>query len=136
MINFGYITKQSIKEKNPNCSKIPDHPHRILMIGDAEFGKANALFDLKSWEIDIHKTYSYASNTNEKHFNDSKAFINYSDGVDGIYKNIEYNPNNKCKILKLYLIIRLLYEKCTTKTYSFELIDCTFASDNPFKKIF
>ena len=54
--------------------------------------------------------------------------------MDGIYKNIEYNPNNKCKILKLYLIIRLLYEKCKTKTYSFELIDCTFASDNPFKK--
>ena len=30
-----------------------------------------------------------------KHFNDSKAFIEYSDDMD-IYKNIgEYNPNKK-----------------------------------------
>ena len=35
-----------------------------------------------------------------KHFNDSKAFIEYSNDMDDIYKSIqEYNPNKKRKIL-------------------------------------
>ena len=38
--------------------------------------------------------------TGLKHFKDSKAFIEYSNYMDDIYKNIEeYNPNKKCKIL-------------------------------------
>ena len=35
-----------------------------------------------------------------KHFNDSKAFIEYSNHMDEIYKNIEeYKSNKKCRIL-------------------------------------
>ena len=35
--------------------------------------------------------------------NDSKAFIEYSNGMDDIYKNIEeYNPNKKHKILIIF----------------------------------
>ena len=35
-----------------------------------------------------------------KHFNDSKAFIEYSNDVNDVYKNIEeYNPNKKRKLL-------------------------------------
>ena len=35
-----------------------------------------------------------------KHFNDSKAFIEYSSNMVDIYKNIEYyNPNETLKIL-------------------------------------
>ena len=38
-----------------------------------------------------------------KHFNDSKAFIEYSNNMDDIYKNIEeYNPNKKRKILIVF----------------------------------
>ena len=38
--------------------------------------------------------------TDLKHFYDSKAFIEYSNDTDDIYKNIEeYNPNKKRKIL-------------------------------------
>ena len=34
------------------------------------------------------------------HFNCSKVFIEYSNNIDNIYKNIEeYNPNKKRKIL-------------------------------------
>ena len=34
--------------------------------------------------------------TGLNHFNDSKAFIEYSNEMDDIYKNIEqYNPNRK-----------------------------------------
>ena len=38
--------------------------------------------------------------------NDSKAFIEYSNDMDNIYKNIEeYNPNKKRKILYLTIMI-------------------------------
>ena len=38
-----------------------------------------------------------------KHLDDSEAFIEYSDDMDDIYKNIEeYNPNKKHKILILF----------------------------------
>ena len=38
-----------------------------------------------------------------KHFNDSKAFIKYSNKMDDIYKNLEdYNPNRKGKILSIF----------------------------------
>ena len=38
--------------------------------------------------------------TDLKHFRDSKAFIEYSNDMDDIYKNIEeYNPNKRRKTL-------------------------------------
>ena len=38
-------------------------------------------------------------NTGLMHFNNTTAFIEYSNDMDGIYKNIEeYNPNKKRKI--------------------------------------
>ena len=41
--------------------------------------------------------------TGLKYLNDSKAFIEYSNGMDDIYKNIEeYNPNKKRKILIVF----------------------------------
>ena len=44
----------------------------------------------------IHKK----EGTGLKHFNDSKAFTEYSNDMNDIYKNIEdYNPNKKRKIL-------------------------------------
>ena len=41
--------------------------------------------------------------TSLKYFNDSKAFIKYSNDLDDIYKNIEkYNSNKKRKILIVF----------------------------------
>ena len=38
-----------------------------------------------------------------KHFNDSKAFIEHSNNMDDLYKDIEeYSPNKKCKILIVF----------------------------------
>ena len=34
MINFEDITKENIKEHNPNWPEIPDQPYRILSIVD------------------------------------------------------------------------------------------------------
>ena len=51
--------------------------------------------------------YQYLINTREKigidHFNDSKAFIEYSNDMRDVYKNIdEYNPDKENKILIVY----------------------------------
>ena len=109
MFNFDYITKEDIKEHNPNWPEIPNHPYRIL-VGSSGSGKTNSLL-----KPDINKIYLYAKDpykakyqllinkresTGFKYFNDSKAFIKYSNNVDDIYRNIEdYNPNEKCKKL-------------------------------------
>ena len=40
-----------------------------------------------------------------KHFNDSEVFIEYSNDMDDISKNIEeYIPNKKCQILPFLMI--------------------------------
>ena len=42
-------------------------------------------------------------NTGLKHFNDCKVFIEYSNDMNDIYKNIEeYNPSKWCKILIVF----------------------------------
>ena len=111
MINYDDVTKENIKEHNPDWTQIPNHPYRILIIGTSGSQKTTSLFYLKSHQPDIDKIYLYAKDPYEakyqfiinkwestglKHFNDSKAFIEYSNDMDDIYKNIEeYNPNIK-----------------------------------------
>ena len=41
MINFDGVTKENIKEHNPSWPQIPDHPYRILIIGESGSGKTN-----------------------------------------------------------------------------------------------
>ena len=48
MINFDDVTKENIKEHNPNWPEIPDHPYMILIIRGSESGKINSLFNLIS----------------------------------------------------------------------------------------
>ena len=77
--------------------------------------KKHSLFNLTNHQPDIDKIYLYAKDPYEakyqflikkredvgtKHFNDSKAFIKYSNDMVGVYENIEeYNPNKKQKTL-------------------------------------
>ena len=49
------ISKENIKEHNPNWLQIPDHPYRILIIGGSGSGKTNTLFNLISRQSDIEK---------------------------------------------------------------------------------
>ena len=118
MVDFGDFTKENVKEYNPNWSKISDHPYRILITGGSGSGKMISLFNLIKAAISIDKIYLYTKDPHEakyqflidkrestdlKHFNDSKAFIEYSDDMDDIYKNIEEcNPNKQCKILIVF----------------------------------
>ena len=56
----------------------------------------------------IHmKNYQYLINKREKvginHFNDPKAFMEYSNDMQDVYKNIEdYNPIKKRKVLIIF----------------------------------
>ena len=104
MFNFDYVTNEDIKEHNPNWSKIPDHPCRILIIGSSGSRKTNALLNLINHEPDIDKIYLQARDPSEakyqlltnkresiglKYFKDLKVFIEYSIDMDDICNNIE-----------------------------------------------
>ena len=115
MFNFNYITKEDIKEHNPNCPEIPDHLYRILIVEGSGSGKANALLNLINNVPNIDKILLYAKeqyeakyqllinkrkSTNLNYFNNSKSFIKYSNNMDDVYKNVEdYNLNKKRKII-------------------------------------
>ena len=118
MINFDDYTNENIIEHNLKRPYIPDHPYRILVIGGSGSGKTNALLNLINNQPDIDKIYLYAKDPYEKkyqylinklekvglyHSNDPKAFIEYSNDTQDVYKNIEdYNPIKKRKVLIIF----------------------------------
>ena len=96
MINLHDVTKENIKEHNPNWARIPDHTYRILLNGDHLSGKTNSLFNSISYEPDIDQIYLHPKDlykskyqfsimkpgsTGLKHLNDSKSFIKYSNDM-------------------------------------------------------
>ena len=98
---------------NKNWPYTPDHPHRILIIGGSGSGKTNVLLNLIENQPDIDKIYLYTKDPYEakyqylinkregagiSDFNDLKAFIEHSNDMRNIYKNIDdYNPDKKIK---------------------------------------
>ena len=118
MINFDYYTNKNIIEHNSKWPYIPDHPYRILIVDGSGSGKTNALLNLINNQPDIDKIYLYAKdlykakyqyliNKREKvglnHFNDPKAFMEYSNDMQDVHKNIEdYNSIKKRKILIVF----------------------------------
>ena len=118
MINFDDYTNENKSEHNSKWPYIPNHPYRILIIGGFGSGKPNSLSNLINNQPDIDKIYLYAKdayeakyqhliNKREKvgigHFNDPKAFMEYSNDVEDVYENIEgYNPGKKRKVLIVF----------------------------------
>ena len=56
MINVDDVTKEILKERNPNWPQFPNHPYRKLIIGSSWSGKASSLFNLISQQPDIYQT--------------------------------------------------------------------------------
>ena len=118
MIDFDEYTNENEKDHNLNWSYIPGHPYRILIIGGSGSGKANALLNLIHSQPDIDKIYLYAKDPHEdkyqylinkresgsiNHLNDPKAFIEYSNDMHDVYKNIDnYNTDKENKVLIVF----------------------------------
>ena len=63
----------------------------------------NVLYAKDSYDAKYQFLINKQESAGLKHFNDSKAFIEYSIDMDDIYKNIEeYNPNKKRKIFIIF----------------------------------
>ena len=118
MNNFDEYTNESKIEHNSKWSYIPDHPYRILIIGGSGSGTTNVLLNLINNQPDIDKIYLYVNdpyeakyqyliNKREKvgldHFDNPKAFIEYSNDMQDAYKDTEgYNPKNNRKVLIVF----------------------------------
>ena len=115
MTNFDDYANENKTKHNLEWQYIPNHPYRILIIGGSGSGKTNVLLSLINNQPDIDKIYLYAEDPYESkyqflinerkttgliHFNDPKTFIQYSDDMQDVYKNIdEYNVGKERKIL-------------------------------------
>ena len=118
MINFDEYTNGYTIKHNPNWPYIPDHPYRILIIGGSGTGKINALLNLIHNQPYIDKIYLYAKDPYEAKYqflikkresvginrlNDPKTFIEYSNNMHKVYKNIDYyNPDKENKVLIVF----------------------------------
>ena len=134
MLNFddyvnGIAFNEHKTEHNKNWLYIPYKPYRILIIGGTGSGKTNVLLNLIENQADIDKIYLYAKdrykakyqyliNKRESvgvnHFNDPKAFIEYSNNMRDVYKNINYyNPDKENKILIVFddMIADMIHNK-------------------------
>ena len=118
MINFDDYTNENKTQHSSKWPYVPYHPYKILIIGGSGSGKTNALLNLINNQPDIDKTYLYAKDRYEakyqflinkrkdiglKHFKDPKAFIEYLNDMQDVYKNIdEYNIDKDNKILTVF----------------------------------
>ena len=118
MINLDDYTNENKTQHNSKWQYIPDHPYRTLTIGASGYGKINVLLNLINNQPVIDKAYLYAKDPYEpkyqilinkresiglKHFNDPKAFIEYSNNMQDVYENIdEYNIDKDRKILIVF----------------------------------
>ena len=132
MINFDVYFNENKTEQNKNWSYNPDSPY----INNRRFRiwKKNVLLNFIENQPDIDKIYLYAKDPYEanyqylinkregvciNHFNDPKAFIEHSNDICDVYKNIdEYNIDKECKILIVfdYMIADMINNKKLNST--------------------
>ena len=103
MINFDDQANENRTEHNKNWPYIPDRQYRILIIGGSGSEKTNLLLNFIENQQDIDKIhlyvkdpyeakYQYLINKRERtginYINNPKAFIEYSNDMHDVYKNI------------------------------------------------
>ena len=129
MINFDDCVNESKTKHNKNWPYTPDYPYIILIIGGSGSGETNALINVVENRPDIDKIYLYSKDPYEAkyqylinkregvgidHFNNPKAFIEYSNDMRDVYKNINYyNPDKENKILIVFddMIADMIHNK-------------------------
>ena len=99
MINFNDCTNENKIEHNLTWPYILDNPYGILTIGGSGSGKTNVFLNLINNQPDIDKIYLYAKDLYEAkyqhlinklekvgldHFNDPKAFMEYSNDIQDV----------------------------------------------------
>ena len=118
MANFDDIVNENKTKHNKKWPYIPYHPFRILIIGGSGSAKTNVLLNLIENQLDIDKIYLYAKDPYEakyqyliskrksvgiNYFKDPKVFIEYSNGMHDVFKNINYySPDKENKILIVF----------------------------------
>ena len=129
MINFDNYTNENKAKHKKDWPYILDHPYRILIIGGSGSGKTNLSLNLIENQPDIDNIYLYAKDPYESkyqylinkiegvginHFNDLKTFIDYSNDMHDVYKNIDdYNLDRENKILIVFddMIADMIHNK-------------------------
>ena len=113
MLNFNKICNNKSDDEN--------WPFRMLIIGPSRSGKTNNLLHLiqnLNYTTPVDKIYLCTKDLSEpknellinnrknagiKHFNDSTAFIEYSNDMDDVFTNIDdYNKQRKRKVLIVF----------------------------------
>ena len=104
MINFHDFTNENNTKHKPKDPYTQDHPYTILITGAFGSGKTNALLRLINNQRYIDQIHLYPKdpykakyqclvNKREKvglkHYGDPKFFIEYSNYMQDVYKNIE-----------------------------------------------
>ena len=118
MLNLDNIKNENNKEHNKNGHIFQIIRTEIFIIGSSGSGKTNALLNLVRPQGDIDKMYVYAKDLSEpkyevlikkredarkKHLSDLITFIECSNTMGDVYKNIDdYNPNRQRKILIVF----------------------------------
>ena len=120
----------------------------MSVTGGSGSGKTNVLLNLIGNQSGIDKIYLYAKDpyegkyqylTNKRegvgidHFNDPKAFIEYSNDMQDVYKNIdEYNPDKENKILIVFddMIADMIHNKKLNRKLNISL---AFITQSYFK---
>ena len=118
MINFDGYENENKTDHNPKWPYTSDHPYRIVIIGSSGSGKTNALLNLIENQPGINKIYLYVKDLYEtkyqylinkresvglNHFNHPKAFIEYPNDMQDVYKIIdEFNIDKERKILIVF----------------------------------
>ena len=118
VINFDDVTNKNETEHNPKWPYIPDDPYKIIKTGGPGLRKTDALLKIINSQLHIGKIYlfekdpyeakyQYLFNKREKvglkHYDNFKAFIEYSNDMKDVYKNIEErNQGKKRKVLIVF----------------------------------